>query len=105
MEYIYWVVVKIYGFAIKAAALFHFKAKDWVIGRRFYFQALRYRLVPGEKRIWFHCSSLGEFEQGKPMLEQLRIQYPQYKIVLTFFSPSGFNVKKNDPSADYVLYL
>ena len=105
MAYIYWVFVKFYGSAIRIASLFNIKAKDWIKGRRFYFQALRYRLNPGEKRIWFHCSSLGEFEQGKPVLDQLRQHYPNHKIVLTFFSPSGYNLKKDDPSADYVFYL
>lgn len=105
MEIIYWVFVKLFGLTIKLSAPFHTKAKDWVEGRRLYFQSLRYSLRAGEKRIWFHCSSLGEFEQGKPLLEQLRLEYPEYKIVLTFFSPSGFNIKKNDPAADYIFYL
>ena len=105
MEYIYWVFVKIYGTAIKVAALFNGKAKDWVRGRRFYFQALKYSLPKEEKRIWFHCSSLGEFEQGLPLLQELRMQYPSFKIVLTFFSPSGYNIKKNDAIADYIYYL
>ncbi len=59
----------------------------------------------GERRIWIHCSSLGEFEQGRPIMEALRRDYPQYKIVLTFFSPSGYEVRKDTPLADYVFYM
>ena len=105
MEFIYWVFIKIYGLVIKMASLFNGKAKDWVTGRRFYFQALKHSLPKEEQRIWFHCSSLGEFEQGLPLLQELRNQYPEYKIVLTFFSPSGYNIKKNDAAADYIYYL
>lgn len=105
MEFIYWLSVKLYGLSINLVSPFNKKAKDWITGRRFYFQSLQQRLKEGEKRIWFHCSSLGEFEQGKPVLEKLRDVYPDLKIVLTFFSPSGYNIKKNDAVADYVFYL
>ncbi len=59
----------------------------------------------GERRIWVHCASLGEFEQGRPVIEAIRKQYPRYKIVLTFFSPSGYEVRKGTPLADYVFYM
>lgn len=59
----------------------------------------------GERRIWIHCASLGEFEQGRPVIEAIRKQYPAYKIVLTFFSPSGYEIRKDTPLADYVFYM
>ena len=66
---------------------------------------MRRELKPGEKRIWFHCSSLGEFEQGRPVMEKLKAVHPEIKIVLTFFSPSGYEVRKNYSGADYIFYL
>lgn len=62
-------------------------------------------LVPGEKRVWFHCASLGEFEQGRTLMEKLKLKRKEIKIVLTFFSPSGYEVRKNYTGADYVFYL
>lgn len=105
MELIYLLGIKCYGLAIHLAALFHPKAAQWVKGRRGWRKKLDATLPPGEKRILFHCASLGEFEQGRPLLEGLRKQYPDHKIVLTFFSPSGYNIRKSDPLADYVMYL
>lgn len=105
MELIYLLGIKCYGLAIHLAALFHPKAAQWVKGRRGWRKKLDVTLRPGEKRILFHCASLGEFEQGRPLLEGLRKKYPHHKIVLTFFSPSGYNIRKSDPLADYVMYL
>jgi 3-deoxy-D-manno-octulosonic-acid transferase len=81
------------------------KAKLWVAGRKNIFTHLKATINPNEKIIWMHCSSLGEFEQGRPVLEKLKIQNPNSKILLTFFSPSGYEVRKNDSIADYVFYL
>ena len=105
MEVFYWFFVKFYGFLIFLAQPFNNKARAWIEGRRTIFKELEKRLHRDEKRIWFHCSSLGEFEQGKPVLERMRLEYPGYKICLTFFSPSGYQIKKADPSADYIFYL
>lgn len=105
MELIYLLGIKCYGLAIHLAALFHPKAQQWVKGRRGWRKKLDAALLPGEKRILFHCASLGEFEQGRPLLEGLRKKYSDHKIVLTFFSPSGYNIRKTDPLADYVFYL
>ena len=58
-----------------------------------------------ERRIWFHCASLGEFEQGRPLIERIKQRHPEYKIVLTFFSPSGYEIRKNYEYADYIYYL
>lgn len=105
MILLYLVSVKLYAFAIVIASLFNKKAAQWVSGRKNWKSKIASELKPGEKRILFHCASFGEFEQGKPVLEALKNHYPQHKIVLTFFSPSGFENKKNDPLADYVFYL
>jgi 3-deoxy-D-manno-octulosonic-acid transferase len=105
MAVIYFISVKFYSSCIFAASLFNKKASLWVEGRKKWKQQYQAVLKPGEKRILFHCASLGEFEQGKPVLESLKKNYPDFKIVLTFFSPSGYEVKKNEALADYVFYL
>lgn len=93
-------------FGIRVAALFNPKAKLWVAGRKNSFGRIA-QAVSGkqEKRIWIHCSSLGEFEQGRPVIEAIKKDYPEYKIVLTFFSPSGYEIRKDYEHADYVFYL
>jgi 3-deoxy-D-manno-octulosonic-acid transferase len=101
----YWLGIKVYHGAIFIASLFNEKAKRWIQGRndqRSEWNALK---NIDEKRILFHCASLGEFEQGRPVLEALRKEYPKHKIVLTFFSPSGYEIRKNTDLADYVFYL
>src|SRR5688572_20923401 len=105
MEIIYYIGVKLYGTCITLLALINPKARLWVKGRSNWEVKVKQALKQGETRILFHCSSLGEFEQGKPVLEALKKNFPVYKIVLTFFSPSGFEIRKNDPLADYVFYL
>lgn len=106
MEFLYLLAVEAYGLGIRIAALFHPKAKDWVEGRRNWSRKLKEQLQDKPaRRIWFHCPSLGEFEQGRPVLEQIRKQYPDHCIVLTFFSPSGYNARKNEKLADVVTYM
>jgi 3-deoxy-D-manno-octulosonic-acid transferase len=105
MELLYYTCIKLYALAIHLVSPFNGKARDWVKGRVRWKKEVASQLKPNEKRILFHCASLGEFEQGKPVLEAIKLNFPDYKIVLTFFSPSGFNVRKNDPLADYVFYL
>jgi len=105
MAVLYFIIIQIYGIAIFISAIFNRKARKWISGRSGWKNKIKNTLKPGEKRILFHCASLGEFEQGKPVLEALRKEYPEHKIVLTFFSPSGYEVRKNDPLADYVFYL
>lgn len=90
---------------IRIAALFHPKARKWVKGRHQIFQRLEAAISPGQQVIWMHCASLGEFEQGRPLLETLRAQYPSCKLLLTFFSPSGYEIRKNYSGADWVFYL
>lgn len=90
---------------IRVAALFDSKAKKWVQGRKGIFKKLEAAIGSNDKIVWMHCASLGEFEQGRPLLEKLRSQYPHYKFLLTFFSPSGYEVKKDYKGADWVFYL
>lgn len=105
MELLYFTGTRLYTAAITMASLFSGKARDWVNGRKNWKRNVTGQLKPNEKRILFHCASLGEFEQGKPVLEAIKVNFPDYKIVLTFYSPSGYNIRKNDPLADYVFYL
>jgi 3-deoxy-D-manno-octulosonic-acid transferase len=81
------------------------KARRLMEGQRNVWKEMNARLVPGEQRIWIHCASVGEFEQGRPLIEALREKYPQYKLVVTFFSPSGYELRKNNTGTDYVFYL
>ena len=90
---------------IRLASLFNPKAKKWVDGRRNIFSRMREAIKPGQKIIWVHCASLGEFEQGRPVMEALKTTYPDHSILLTFFSPSGYEVQKNYTGADWVFYL
>ncbi len=87
------------------ASLFNPKAKKWVRGRKKIFENLEQAIPPDSSIIWVHCASLGEFEQGRPVIEKLRAEYPLYKILLTFFSPSGYEVQKNYKGADWIFYL
>lgn len=90
---------------IHVASLFNAKASKWVRGRKGLLEQMS-RVIPAtDKIIWMHCASLGEFEQGRPLLEKMREQYPDYRFLLTFFSPSGYEVQKNYKGADWVFYL
>ncbi|RYZ48467.1 MAG: 3-deoxy-D-manno-octulosonic acid transferase, partial [Sphingobacteriales bacterium] len=95
----------LYGLAIRVVALFDEKAARWIAGRKNLYKELEAQLQTKEKRIWFHCASVGEFEQARPLIERLRSCHPSFKIVLTFFSPSGYELRKDYPGADYVFYL
>jgi 3-deoxy-D-manno-octulosonic-acid transferase len=90
---------------INIAAFFNHKARLWIYGRKGIFEKMGSVIKPGDESAWFHCASLGEFEQGRPVIEALRMQKPGLKIVLTFFSPSGYEIRKNYSGADYVFYL
>ncbi len=84
---------------------FSSKAGLLVRGRRNSFRIIRDKLRPGDRYVWIHCASLGEFEQGRPVIEAIRKEYPEFRILLTFFSPSGYEIRKNYPGADIVCYL
>jgi 3-deoxy-D-manno-octulosonic-acid transferase len=87
------------------ASLFNSKAKKWIKGRKNIYNKLQLAIPPGEKIIWMHCASLGEFEQGRPVIEELKALGTGHKILLTFFSPSGYEAQKNYSGADWVFYL
>ncbi|WP_199912688.1 3-deoxy-D-manno-octulosonic acid transferase [Muricauda brasiliensis] len=105
MRFLYNILINIAWLVLKVIALFNAKIKLFVQGRKRTFPLLEEKLNPGDKTIWMHVASLGEFEQGLPILERLRSKYPEHKLVLSFFSPSGYEVKKNTSVADVVVYL
>lgn len=105
MHFTYHILLNIVWFGLHVVALFNAKIKLFVRGRKQTFSILEDKLTSADKTIWMHVASLGEFEQGLPILERLRAQYPKHKLVLSFFSPSGYEVKKNTKAADVVVYL
>lgn len=105
MGLFYQIGVFIYGLILRLASLFNPKAKLWVDGREDWRNQYAHKLHGVERPIWLHSASLGEFEQGRPVLEALRKRFPTVPIVLTFFSPSGFEIRKEWEGADVVLYL
>ena len=105
LRFLYNILINIAWFGLKAIALFNAKIKLFVQGRKNTFPLLEEKLNKTDKTIWMHVASLGEFEQGLPILERLRSKYPEHKLVLSFFSPSGYEVKKNTSVADVVVYL
>jgi 3-deoxy-D-manno-octulosonic-acid transferase len=105
LRFIYNFLVLLVGNILKVVALFQPKIKLFVSGRKNTFPELEAKLSPVKKNIWMHVASLGEFEQGLPILERLRKQFPDHRLILTFFSPSGYEVKKNTSAADVVVYL
>ena len=102
---IYNLGINIYQLGVKLAALFSDKPAKMVKGHREVFDLLKSKIDCNARYIWFHAASLGEFEQGRPLIERIRKEYPQYKILQTFFSPSGYEVRKNYDGADIVCYL
>ncbi len=94
-----------YHSAIRLAALWNPKAKAWTTGRKNWEEKIKAKLPFTEKPIWIHCASLGEFEQGRPLIEKIKSENPELPVVLSFYSPSGFEIRKDYPYADLVLYL
>src|SRR6185436_18560354 len=92
---LYAIGIRIYYWAIVVSSLWNEKAKRWLTGRKNLLEKISAAIKPNEYRVWFHCASVGEFEQGRPVMEAYRKKFPQHKIVLTFFSPSGFELRKN----------
>jgi len=103
--FFYNLLTHIASYFLKVIALFNPKIKLFVNGRKNVFKKLQESVAVTDKTIWIHCASLGEFEQGLPILEELKKQYQNHKIVVSFFSPSGYEVKKNSPIADVIVYL
>lgn len=105
MLFLYNLIVQIADFLLKIVALFNPKIKFFVNGRKPVFEILKDKISPNDKTIWFHAASLGEYEQGLPVIEKIKIEFPNHKIVVTFFSPSGYEVRKNNAVADVTVYL
>jgi len=106
MLFLYRISILLYVFALRMASLFNPKAKLFIDGRKDLLLKIKAQMGNELRpRIWMHCASLGEFEQGRPVLETLRLRYPNYALVLTFFSPSGYQVMKKYKGVDYVYYL
>lgn len=105
MLFLYNLVISIAGFFLKITALFSPKIKLFVEGRKNVFAILEEKIKPSDKTIWFHSASLGEYEQGLPVIEKIKEKHPAHKIIVTFFSPSGYEVRKNNTAADVTLYL
>lgn len=105
MRLLYSLGIYLYGLLLRLVAPFHSKAKLWVDGRRDWYAYMSQTVETGQKHIWFHFASLGEFEQGRAVLESIKKDFPTKKIVITFYSPSGYEVRKNTNLADYVFYL
>ena len=105
MMFLYNLIVHIAGFLLKIIALFSPKIKLFTSGRKKVFEILKNKIKSEDKTIWFHAASLGEYEQGLPVIEKVKEKFPNHKIVITFFSPSGYEVRKNNSVADVTVYL
>jgi 3-deoxy-D-manno-octulosonic-acid transferase len=111
MRFVYNLSVYFYYLAIRVASFFNDKARLWINGRKKIFENLRRQVQDSRLKaqdsglVWVHCASLGEFEQGRPLIEKLKVKDPELKILLTFFSPSGYEIRKNYSGADYIFYL
>lgn len=97
--------ITIYAILIRLVSPFYSKARKWCDGRKGMVERMRDEIGAGEKIAWVHVASLGDFEQGRPVVDYIKENYPDYKILLTFFSPSGYEVRKNYKNADYVFYI
>ena len=102
---IYNLIIYLYLLGVAVYSRFNEKVRKMWRGEREAFRILREKVDPNAKYVWFHAASLGEFEQGRPLMERLRKDHPEYKILLTFFSPSGYEVRKNYEGADIICYL
>lgn len=103
MSSIYSLFIRLYAFGIRLAAKKNEKARLWLKGRKNWRDELS--AFDGDGCVWFHCASLGEFEQGRPIIEAIKANYPSRKVLITFYSPSGYEVRKNYPMADHIMYL
>lgn len=105
LKIIYNFLMILFELVLKTVALFNQKIKKGITGRAKTFSLLENYLTENDKTIWFHCASLGEYEQGFPVFKAVRADYPTHKIILSFFSPSGYEIRKNTDVANYVVYL
>lgn len=102
---IYNIAMYLVQLGVAIAAIFDHKVRLMWRGERAAFKTLKQKVDPNAKYVWVHAASLGEFEQGRPIIERIRLEHPEYKILLTFFSPSGYQVRKNYQGADIITYL
>ena len=102
---LYNLCIALYAWLLSVVALWNKKAKQWVAGRKDIFKRMSDAISSSDKVVWIHVASLGEFEQGRPIIEEIRRLHPEYKILLTFFSPSGYEIRKNYDGADFIFYL
>lgn len=105
MRILYSLGIYIYYFLVLLASIRNEKARKWIRGRKNWAKNLEGKFEDNDRVLWFHCASLGEFEQGRPLIESVKKSYPEYKILLTFFSPSGYEKRKDYDLADFVSYL
>ncbi len=105
MLFIYSIIISIAGLLLEIIAFFVPKINLFVAGRKEVFPKLKAKIKPTDKTIWFHAASLGEYEQGLPVIERIKEKYPTHKIIISFFSPSGYEVRKNNTVADATIYL
>lgn len=105
MLFLYNILVQIASILVKGIALFNPKLKLFVNGRKNVIENISSKIKTNDKAIWFHAASLGEYEQGLPVIEKIKISYPDHKIIVSFFSPSGYEVRKNNTIADATVYL
>ena len=105
MRILYSTLTAVFEMVIPVSSWFSGKMKQFVDGRKMVFQTLQTELSPTDKTIWFHCASLGEYEQGLPVMEAVKKKYSQHKLVISFFSPSGYENKKNSSMGDVIVYL
>jgi 3-deoxy-D-manno-octulosonic-acid transferase len=103
MPIVYNIGIRAYYLLVLLFSIFNQKAKFWISGRKKWRE--KYKVKPTTSKVWFHFASLGEFEQGKPLLQYFKNNYPAKEIIITFYSPSGYEVRKNTNLADYILYL
>ena len=101
LRFLYNILINIAWVGLKVVALFNAKIKLFVKGRKNSFPILKEKIASNSKSIWVHVASLGEFEQGLPILERLRTKYPEHKLVLSFFSPSGYEINLNPRTKNY----
>lgn len=103
--FLYNIGIFLYALVVRIISPFHRKARKMILGHKEAYRILRQQIDPNDSYIWFHAASLGEFEQGRPIMEAIRKKHSEYKILLTFFSPSGYDVRKDYKGADIVCYL
>ena len=102
---LYNLFLRLYQICIRLVSPWNRKAAYWVNGRKAIFQTIAKAEIKGDQRIWMHCASLGEFEQGRPVIESIRKLYPDSTVIVSFFSPSGYEIRKNYAGADHIFYL